>query len=68
MGLSGRTVRPDLYLACGISGQVEHIVGMRDARVVVAINTDPDAPIMEEADYQVAGDLYDLLPALIEAR
>lgn len=68
VGLSGRTVRPDLYLACGISGQVEHIVGMRDARVVVAINTDPDAPIMEEADYQVVGDLYDVLPALIEAR
>jgi electron transfer flavoprotein alpha subunit len=68
VGLSGRTVRPDLYLACGISGQVEHIVGMRDARVVVSINTDPNAPIMGEADYQVVGDLYDVLPALIEAR
>lgn len=67
VGLSGHTVRPDLYVACGISGQVEHIVGMREARVVVAINVDPAAPIFNEADYWVVGDLYEVVPALTRA-
>jgi len=67
VGLSGRTVRPDLYVACGISGQVEHVVGMRGARTVVSINADPDAPIHAEADYALVGDLYVLVPALIRA-
>ena len=64
VGLSGTTVKPKLYIACGISGQIEHLVGMRGSTVVVAINTDPNAPIMQEADYRVIGDLYEVVPAL----
>ncbi len=64
IGLSGATVRPRLYVACGISGQIEHTVGMRESGVVVAINSDPGAPIMREADYRVVGDLHAILPAL----
>jgi electron transfer flavoprotein alpha subunit len=67
VGISGRMVRPKLYLACGISGQPEHIAGMRGARTVVAINTDPEAPIFGQADYCVVGDLYTIVPALAEA-
>jgi electron transfer flavoprotein alpha subunit len=67
IGLSGQTVRPELYIACGISGQIEHVVGMRDSKVVVAINRDADAPIFQEADYCVVGDLYQVLPALTKA-
>lgn len=67
VGLSGNTIKPNLYIACGISGQIEHIVGMRGARTVVAINTDPQAPIHQEADYSVIGDLYEIVPALIKA-
>lgn len=67
IGLSGTTIRPRLYIACGISGQVEHYVGMRDSGVIVAINKDPRAPIMEQADFCVVDDLYRVLPALIRA-
>ncbi len=67
IGLSGLTVRPSLYVACGISGQIEHVVGMRAARTVVAINSDPTAPIHAEADYSVVGDLYAIVPALAAA-
>lgn len=67
IGLSGRTVRPRLYLACGISGQIEHLVGIDGAEVVVAINRDPDAPIFQAADYVLVGDLYQLVPALTRA-
>jgi electron transfer flavoprotein alpha subunit len=67
VGLSGTTVKPKLYIACGISGQIEHLVGMRGSGVVVAINTDPNAPIMQEADYRVIGDLYEVVPALSRA-
>jgi len=67
IGLSGQTVQPSLYVACGISGQVEHIVGMRGARTVVAINSDPDAPIHAQADYSLVGDLYAIVPALTQA-
>ena len=67
IGLSGQTVKPNLYIACGISGQIEHIVGMKGARTVVAINNDAKAPIHGEADYSIVGDLYELVPALIEA-
>ncbi|SRR6266508_329458 len=67
VGLSGTTVKPKLYIACGISGQIEHLVGMRGSTVVVAINTDPNAPIMQEADYRVIGDLYEIVPALSRA-
>jgi electron transfer flavoprotein alpha subunit len=67
VGLSGQTVKPNLYIACGVSGQIEHIVGMKDARTVVAINNDPKAPIHAEADYSIVGDLYEIVPALLEA-
>lgn len=67
VGLSGRTVRPRLYIACGLSGQIEHIAGMRPSRTVVAINTSPDAPIHNEADYSIVDDLYAVIPALIAA-
>jgi electron transfer flavoprotein alpha subunit len=67
VGLSGRTVRPRLYVACGVSGQIEHVVGMRPARTVVAIDTNPGAPIHREADYCVVGDLYEVIPALLAA-
>lgn len=67
VGLSGQTVKPNLYIACGISGQIEHIVGMKGARTVVAINNDPKAPIHAEADYSVVGDLYEIVPAFLDA-
>jgi electron transfer flavoprotein alpha subunit len=66
VGLSGVTVKPKLYIACGISGQIEHNVGMRESGVVVAINNDPAAPIMQQADYCITGDLHEVVPALIE--
>lgn len=67
IGLSGQTVKPNLYVACGISGQIEHIVGMKGSRTVVAINNDPKAPIHAEADYSIVGDLYEIVPAFLEA-
>lgn len=67
VGKSGVTVKPKLYIAAGISGAPEHIEGMRDADVIVAINSDPDAPIFEVADYGIVGDALDMLPALAEA-
>jgi electron transfer flavoprotein alpha subunit len=67
IGLSGQTVKPNLYIACGISGQIEHIAGMKGARTVVAINNDPKAPIHAEADYSIIGDLYQIVPAFLEA-
>jgi electron transfer flavoprotein alpha subunit len=67
VGLSGVTVRPRLYVACGISGQIEHNVGMREAGIVVAINSDPNAPMMSQADYRVVADLYEVVPALTRA-
>ncbi len=67
IGLSGQTVKPNLYVACGISGQIEHVVGMKGARTVVAINNDAKAPIHQESDYSVISDLYEIVPALIAA-
>lgn len=67
VGLSGQTVKPNLYIACGVSGQIEHIVGMKGARTVVAVNNDAKAPIHGEADYSIVGDLYEIVPALIKA-
>lgn len=67
VGISGRTIKPKLYVACGLSGQIQHIAGMRESQIVVAINTDKEAPIIQEADYAIVGDMYQVLPALTQA-
>ena len=66
VGLSGRTVRPTVYLACGISGAVQHQAGMKTSDVIIAVNKDPDAPIFGISNLGVVGDLYDVVPGLVE--
>ncbi len=66
IGLSGHAIKPKAYIACGVSGQIQHIAGIRGAKLIVAVNTNKDAPIFQVADYGIVGDLYQVLPKLAQ--